>query len=568
MSRLKQLFTNFRIIILIAVLILAILSINPNPWHEGATIRFVDKNSSASLAGIEGPAPGGTPMSKETIIAVNNQPITNALDYYNFVENVPYNTTITIQTNEQFYRLTTKPEFKITVLNETEIVEVIEEVFDEELNQTINVSKLVEVPKLLKELIGTEDIGLVVYDAPTNNLRKGLDLSGGTRVILKPEEKVTTDELGVVVSNIKERLNVYGLSDIVVRVTKDLKGDEFIVVEIAGANKEEVRELLAGQGKFEAKVGSVTVFKGGEDITYVCRSADCSGIDPNYGCSPAGDDSWSCRFRFTISLSPEAAQKQADATRYLPTVVEGSQTYLNESLYLYLDDQLVDTLRIGAELGGNAVTDISISGGGFGTSEQEASYDALESMNHLQTILITGSLPVKLEIVKTDAISPLLGAQFIKNAIMIGLFAILSVALVVFVVYRKLSVSIPMIITMFSEAIIILGIASIIGWNIDLAAIAGIIIAIGTGVDHQIVIADEVLKGSKTAYISWNDRIKSAFFIIMAAYFTTLVAMIPLWFAGAGLLKGFAITTILGVSAGVFITRPAFAAMLKVLMKE
>lgn len=564
MSKLKKIFTNWKILLLLIVLLLAIVAIHPNPGNEGATIRFVTKNSSASLGGIESPSPGGTPMSKETIIAINNQPILTEKDYYDYIEGVLPNKTLTVKTNKGFYRLTTKPAYNVTILNETEWI--IKEVFNETLNLTENIS--VEVPKIHKELIGTEDLGLVVYTAPTSNIRKGLDLSGGTRVVLEPEEKIPADELEIVVSNIKERLNVYGLSDITVRVASDLQGSDFIVVEIAGANKEEVRELLSKQGKFEARVGDKTVFVGGNDITYVCRRAECAGIDTATGCGQT-DDGWACRFRFSISLSPSAAAKQANATRNLEVVPEGTESYLNESLELFLDDQLVDTLRIGSELRGNAVTDISISGSGFGTSYDEAMFDALKNMKRLQTIMITGSLPVKLNIVKTDSVSPILGEQFMKNALLVGLVAILSVAIIVFIFYRKLIISIPMVITMLSEAIIILGLASIIGWNLDLAAIAGIIIAVGTGVDHQIVIASEILKGSqKVGYLSWRERIKSAFFIIMVAYVTTLVAMIPLWFAGAGLLKGFAITTILGVSAGVFITRPAYAAVVEILIKD
>jgi len=38
--------------------------------------------------------------------------------------------------------------------------------------------------------------------------------------------------------------------------------------------------------------------------------------------------------------------------------------------------------------------------------------------------------------------------------------------------------------------------------------------------------------------------------------------------AGAGLLKGFAITTIIGVSVGVFITRPAFAKMIEIITNQ
>ena len=68
--------------------------------------------------------------------------------------------------------------------------------------------------------------------------------------------------------------------------------------------------------------------------------------------------------------------------------------------------------------------------------------------------------------------------------------------------------------------------------------------------------------------MGWKDKIKNAFFIVMASYFTLVVAMIPLMFAGAGLLKGFAITTILGVSIGVFITRPAFAVIAEHLLRK
>jgi len=566
MSKIKNIFTHWRVIIVLVFLILSVASISPNPWNEGATIRFEAKNSSAAIAGIENPTFGGTPMSKETILSINNKPITNAKDYFDFVTGLPPNKTITIRSDKGFYKLVTKPEYNITILDETELIRVTEQVFNETLNETVNITRVEEVQKVKKDIIGTEDLGLVVYDAPTNNIRKGLDLSGGTRVILKPEEEVNQEELDLVVSNIKERLNVYGLSDIIVRTTSDLEGSKFILVEIAGANKEEVKELLAKQGKFEAKIGSTTVFKGGDDIKYVYRRAECAGIDPNSACGPSGDG-WNCRFRFSISLSTAAAQKQADTTKYLSVVTEGSDTYLNESLDLFLDDQKVDTLRIGSELKGNAVTEISISGGGFGSNQQSAMADALNNMKKLQTVLVTGSLPVKLTIVKTDSISPMLGSEFIKNAVLIGLLAIVAVVVVVFIVYKKLVIALPMVVTMISEAIILLGFASIIGWNLDLAAIAGIMVAIGTGVDDQIVIADEVLRGEKGVFISWKDRIKHAFFIIMAAFFVTVVAMIPLWFAGVGILKGFALTTILGVSIGVFITRPAYASVVEILSK-
>ncbi len=47
-----------------------------------------------------------------------------------------------------------------------------------------------------------------------------------------------------------------------------------------------------------------------------------------------------------------------------------------------------------------------------------------------------------------------------------------------------------------------------------------------------------------------------------------MVAMAPLLFAGAGLVKGFALTTMLGVTVGVLVTRPAFAVIIEVLVKD
>ena len=325
---------------------------------------------------------------------------------------------------------------------------------------------------------------------------------------------------------------------------------------------------MAKQGKFESKIGNETVFKGGnDDITYVCRSADCSGIDPFQGCSQSNGQ-WFCRFRFSISLSAAAAQRQADLTQNLQVVTEDKQQYLSQNLVLLLDDKQVDELRIGAELKGKAETNIQISGSGVGVSEQEAAINSLENMKRLQTILITGSLPYKLNIIKTDTISPFLGEEFVRNALLAGVISLLAVAVILFIRYRKISISIPILITLFSEIIILFGVAALIGWNFDLAAIAGMIIMVGTGVNDQVVITDETLRGEIRKIFNWKERIKGAFFIIMGAYLTVMGAMVPLLFAGAGLLKGFAITTIIGLSIGVFITRPAYAKFIEILLKE
>ena len=116
-----------------------------------------------------------------------------------------------------------------------------------------------------------------------------------------------------------------------------------------------------------------------------------------------------------------------------------------------------------------------------------------------------------------------------------------------------------LLLTSISEVIIILGIASFIKWNLDLPSIAGILATIGTGIDQQIIILDEA---RQSLFLSIKQRLKRAFTIILGAYFTALAALLPLLWAVAGLFKGFAITTIIGITAGVLITRPAFTDMI------
>jgi len=187
--------------------------------------------------------------------------------------------------------------------------------------------------------------------------------------------------------------------------------------------------------------------------------------------------------------------------------------------------------------------------------------DAKERLQQLTIILESGSLPIAVESVSRESISPALGKEFFFYASITGLLALIVVALVLFIRYRFLKLVIPIMFTAIAEVILVLGLASLINWSLDLAAVAGIIAAVGTGVNDQIVIIDELSHKRKEEVTgSLVQRGKRAFFIVIAAASTLVAALAPLIFFGFGLgkLVGFAITTIAGVFVGVLITRPAF----------
>jgi len=407
---------------------------------------------------------------------------------------------------------------------------------------------------------------LTIKEIPNTHIQLGLDLAGGARAMVKAENmSLDATQVADLVDLTSNRLNAFGLTDLKVAPVSDLSGEHFMLIEIAGATPKDLKKLLSEQGKFEAKIGNETVFIGGErDIASVGRDAQNARIE---SCNPTQEGSYYCNFQFTIVLSPDAAQRHADITEKLSVNYTEQGNYLSEKLDLLLDEKLVDSLLISESLKGRVTTQISISGSGQGETEEAAYNNAKVEMKQLQTILMTGSLPYKLEIIKLDTISPTLGNEFVKIIFIAGLAAILAVAIIIFIRYRSIKSAIALLITTISEVIMVLGAASLIQWNLDLPGIAGILATFGTGIDDLVILMDE---SSRNFQISLKQRLKRAFAIIMGAYFTSLVAMLPLVWnpitggaAGAGLLKGFAITTMLGITIGVLITRPAFSDIIK-----
>ncbi len=371
---------------------------------------------------------------------------------------------------------------------------------------------------------------------------QGLDLKGGSLVQIHLEHPVDTTTMGTVTTVLDKRLNTFGVTDIKVRAS----GDQDVIVEIANVQPDQVAKLIGTPGKFEAKIDNKTVITGADIVSV--KTYSVTGTN------------WEVPF----TLSIDGAKKFAVA----------AQGKAGQPVSFYLDNQLISSPEIGEDVAnGVPSTDVRVTGS---NSTKEA---AIDEAKGIQAVLQSGSLPVQVNIAGIQGISAELGDQFKNGALMAGVLALIVVAVIIFLRYKRPILVLPIVFTSIAELIIILGAASIIHWEIDLAAIAGIIAAIGTGVDDQIIITDEVLKRgkvSKRRRTGLNLKIKGAFFIIYASAATLVAAMIPLLYVGLsrgmtgiGLLSSFAFTTILGVLIGIFVTRPVYAKFIeKFVVKE
>ncbi|MFA4906728.1 MAG: hypothetical protein WC602_00465 [archaeon] len=210
-------------------------------------------------------------------------------------------------------------------------------------------------------------------------------------------------------------------------------------------------------------------------------------------------------------------------------------------------------------------SDLYIRGGATSTT------DAMEKLTSLSVLLESGSLPIPVQSISKETISPSLGKEFFKIALIMGLLAIVAVAIVIFLRYRHVSLSASIMAMTLCEAYLVLAFASLIKWNLDIAAVAGIIAAVGTGVDDQIIITDELLKKSYAdSHVSLTSRVKRAFFLVLSTAAVTIATMLPIVILGGGMSKlvGFAITTIAGVLIGITITRPAYGEIAKFLLAK
>ncbi len=397
-------------------------------------------------------------------------------------------------------------------------------------------------------------------------LKFGIDITGGIRVVLEPEEPVDYNTLVRIKNVLEQRLNVYGIKQVEIRIERNpLTKKNYIVVELPRSEKR-LLEILQSQGKFEAYLDNKTLVFTGEDIKFICNTRLCSGI--TY-CGRTGDK-YFCNFYFQITISKKAAERLYNLIKNRSVIYDPytGKAYVNATLDLYLDNKFVEELRIGAGLKEKPVTEVSIEGSGVGNTYFEAKENALKEMRKLQAIL-SASLPVKLKIVRMEKISPVLGETFLREMLFAGIAALIGVSLVIFLRYREIKASLLVIGNMLVETLSTLAVAKAIGWTLDLPSLTGIVVAIGTGVDDQIVILDEILRGEKEEKkLSIKDRIKRAFFIVISSYLAFGLAMLPLFWSGVGLLRGFAVTTLIGITIGALITRPAFARLAEILLEK
>ena len=338
------------------------------------------------------------------------------------------------------------------------------------------------------------------------------------------------------------KLNRLGLADIKVRVVDN----KFILIDLAGVTVTDAQDIVGKPGLFEIRIQ--TSANESMHVLYGSEIVDVS--------LPTGDRAGNWGVPFTLSEEGALAfQKAAIDTG-------ATKNRMDHEISMHLDNDLIFSAPLAQDLAASLeVAPMRSMVAQVGGDSQRA--------HDLYIHLREGALPVNVEIIGSGQVTAALGEQFKKQVLIAGILAMLSAGFMIFLRYRRPKIVAPMVATSFSEVLMMLAIAALLNWQLDLAALAGLIVVIGTGIDHLVIITDELLyEGKMPSGKVYLARLSSAFGIIMAAAATMIVAMLPLFGMGFGAFKSFALITIAGVLIGVLIARPAYGRIIGWIMQE
>ena len=212
----------------------------------------------------------------------------------------------------------------------------------------------------------------------------------------------------------------------------------------------------------------------------------------------------------------------------------------------------------------------SINGGAAGDTLDQQKVQAVKEMKELKSVISGGKLPVSTFIGSAYTVEASLGRQFLSYSFYGTILAIFAVSIVIVIRYRIPKLVVPIVLVNSAEILILFAVTGTFG-TIDLATMAGIITLIGTGVNDQLVITDEMLRKREHGESVRSDereakeKLGRAFEIIFTVAGVAVVSMLPLLLSGIVEMMGFALASILGVLIGVGITRPAYGAVMEMM---
>ena len=172
----------------------------------------------------------------------------------------------------------------------------------------------------------------------------------------------------------------------------------------------------------------------------------------------------------------------------------------------------------------------------------------------LSLLLRAGALIAPIQIVEERTIGPTLGMQNIQQGLEACLAGLVVSILFMIFFYKKFGLIATS--ALIANLVLIIGIMSLLpGATLTMPGIAGIVLTLAVAVDANVLINERIkeeLSNGRSIQQAIDEGYKGAFSSIFDANVTTLIKVLILYAVGTGAIKGFAITTGIGVATSMF----------------
>lgn len=171
----------------------------------------------------------------------------------------------------------------------------------------------------------------------------------------------------------------------------------------------------------------------------------------------------------------------------------------------------------------------------------------------LALLLRAGSLAAPMRVVEERIIGPSVGAENIRSGVIALIVGMVGTYLFMALYYKVFGLVADAV--LLANVVLLTALLSIMGAQLSLPGIAGIILTVGMAVDANVLIYERIREELRLG-VSPQAAIKAgfekAFSAIADSNITTLIAGIVLWVFGTGPIQGFAIVLVLGIFTSMF----------------
>ncbi|MFF8102335.1 protein translocase subunit SecD [Streptomyces sp. NPDC016640] len=403
-------------------------------------------------------------------------------------------------------------------------------------------------PARVRALFASAVVAVSVFVAVTVPVRLGLDLRGGTQIVLETRSTPTTeaDEEATdrTLEVLRGRIDALGVAEPgIVR-----SGDDRIIVELPGVqDPRRAAEVLGRTAQLSVHpvLGPGTARQEGERVLpdesgerLRLGGASLTGRDVE-GAEALFDQQGGAGWHVTVDFEDDDGWARLTGAAACRPAGDPQRR-----VAIVLDDRIISSPQVDPSVACGA----GITGG---STRITGSFSA-EEAGELALLVHGGALPVPVETVEQRTVGPTLGAEAIEASAWAAVAGTSLTAVFVVAVYRLLGVLATL--ALLCHGLISYAALAALGATLTLPGLAGFVLAVGMAVDANVLVFERAreeygVRGRPSGRSALTAGFRGAFSAIADSGVTTLIAAALLFVLASGPVKGFGVTLGIGVLA-------------------